>query len=195
MNRTLQLHRGIILKKIPYSEADEIVTVLLQKEGVHRFFAAGSRKSKKRFKGLVDYFAHLNFSYRPSTRGLWRLLSVEEIADFQNRGHQIKPTQFAYLNLMAELICEFTPEHDGDHGLYDLWFDIQEDCKDNTLSYEIASKFLLRFFDCVGYGLGFERKIKPDENWKDLLKELVRFSEKIMQKPSQAAGFLWNEMG
>ena len=51
-------------------EADEIITVLLADHGLQKFFVGGSRKSKKRFRGVVDHFSRLKMEYKSKDCGL-----------------------------------------------------------------------------------------------------------------------------
>ena len=168
---------GIILQKIPYSEADEIITVLLKEQGVHRFFAHGSRKSKKKFQGLLDHFAHLHFEYQISNKGLWTLRDVQRLAHESQSVLSLEA--YAVLSYLAELITEFVPEGGGDHGLYDLWLELQAEVKLRTPTDQLANKYLTRFFARVGYAL---HSPMP-------LKEMTHFSERILQKKSRAAEF------
>lgn len=171
---------GIILKKIPYSESDEIITVLLKDEGVRRFFVRGSRKSQKRYPGLIDYFAHLKFQYRPNSKGLWSLGEVQSLT--QDHLGQLSMQGYALLAYLAELIVSFVPEGDGDHDLYSLWLSLSADVRKKTLEESLVNKCLTRFFAKVGYAL----------NESMPLKDLTHFSERILQKKSHAADFFLN---
>jgi len=108
MKPQFQAQTGIILKKLSYGEADEIITVLLKDDGIRRFFVAGSRKSKKRYQGLIDHFSHLKFHYRPNNKGLWRLQDVD-LVKLNGQSIWKSMENFSFGNYVAELICEFTP--------------------------------------------------------------------------------------
>lgn len=171
---------GIILKKIPYSEADEIITVLLKGDGVRRFFVRGSRKSKKRYPGLIDHFAHLRFEYKSSPKGLWMLTGVQALS--QGCHEPLTMKAYALLAYLAELITEFVPEGDGDHDLYPLWLSWLDEARRKDLKESLVSRYLTQFFAKVGYAL----------NEAMTLKDLTHFSERILQKKSRAADFFLN---
>lgn len=173
MKPEFQSQTGIILKKLSYGEADEIITVLLKDEGIRRFFVAGSRKSKKRYQGLIDHFSHLNFHYRPNHKGLWRIQDVDIVP---GNGHAVWKSMenFSFGNYMAELICEFTPEAVNDHQLYDLWIEMSEKLTtDNCLppfakatagKLTTYSNYLIKIFQTTGYALELNRCVICGKN-------------------------------
>jgi DNA repair protein RecO (recombination protein O) len=151
------VEEGIILKKIPYSEADEIITVLLKTGGVRRLFVAGSRKSRKRFQGLIDLFSLLKFQYRSNPHSLGRLQKVEElerdIHAANARFWEKDLLAYAYFSYMAELICEFTLEEIQANDLFDLWGEAVRGFQDRPFSAVSAASYLIRIFTDFGYAL------------------------------------------
>ncbi|HLD45807.1 MAG TPA: DNA repair protein RecO [bacterium] len=147
-----QATRGIVLRKIPYGEADEIVTCLLQKIGVVTFFASGSRKSKKRFAGCLDYFRHLLFHYTVARQGMWRLHRVEETDNPTRLAVWEATSHFAFASFLAELICDFVPPVAGDHELYELWLDLEQNLAGHPLGITTTIEYLIRLFELTGYG-------------------------------------------
>lgn len=148
----MQSQSGIILKKIPYGDADEILTVLLKEDGVQRFFVAGSRKSKKKYQGLIDHFAHLKLQYMPSHKGLWRLTGVD-IDDSSSIQVWRKMEAFAIGSFFAELIHELMPEAVHDHRLFDLWLDLQSRLGSGENILLAAAQAFLHLFEITGYAL------------------------------------------
>ncbi|MBU0505614.1 MAG: DNA repair protein RecO [bacterium] len=192
----MEQHSGIILKKLSYSEADEIITVLFKGIGIKRLFVRGSRKSKKRFGGLIDHFAHLKFFFSSHNKGLSSLTSVEEFHESMQRDLWTLGPNFAYASLLSEFICEFTPEDGDDHGLYDLWLSLYNELKQKELTPDMATNYFIMFLRHVGYAPDFIEHFQEghsqavvDNEWMSLLTDLVSFAEKIMQKPSRAAPF------
>lgn len=147
---------GIILRKSPYSEADEIVTVLLREGGVQRFFAAGSRKSKKSFAGLVDHFAHLNLKFTPRHEGLWRLLGAEEGAGAVPSPWQ-EPRNFALASYLAEVVCAFTPAAVHSEDLFRLWLEVAEQLARAPATPAFVVRTLARFLALFGYAIAWWR--------------------------------------
>lgn len=142
---------AIILRKAAYGEADEIVTALLSGGGVRRFFATGTRKSRRRFGGLVDHFARLTLNYQPRSAGLWRLLSVEEASVVLSPWRD--PCTFALGHVLAELICIFIPEEVPTEELYALWGEIESSLTAAPVSALSAASILLRCLPHFGYAV------------------------------------------
>jgi len=195
----LETQEGVILKKIPYSEADEIVTVLLKSDGIRRFFVPGSRKSKRKFAGLIDYFAHLKLTYNKSHKGLWRLVEANSRPGTTQATDIIK---YAFSNMFAELICEFTPEAVDDDELYELWNQLQDAYKNNEFTAKAGTYFIQQALTHAGYAIRndttflkyprevFTRELTDkDTVWDDFMKHLVTYCRQIIQKPLPASEF------
>lgn len=152
----LTIQPGIILRKNPYSDADEIVTVLLREGGVQRFFAAGSRKSKRSFAGLVDHFAHLNLKFTPRNEGLWRLLGAEEEGAAVPSPWQ-DPRNFALGSYMAEVVCAFTPAAVHSEDLFALWLEMASHVARTPATPAFFARTLARFLALFGYAIDWRR--------------------------------------
>lgn len=181
---------GVILKKIPYGDADEIITVLLARGGVQRIFVPGARKSKKRFSGLIDHFAHLQFEFlvRP---GLWRLQRVEECLSFDGQRRRFWEKDlctYAFFSYMAELICEFMPEELHDHHVFPLWQDAVVTFEQQGFILPQASRFLNQLLVSFGYQISDE-PVSGKTHFM-ILNDLISHARQILQKSTKAERFL-----
>ena len=149
---------GVILKKIPYSESDEIISVLMRDDGLRRFFVAGSRKSRKRYQGIIDLFAHLNFHYRTNSQGLWRLQSADTI---QSHTHMMAQDieAYAFSNFLSELICELAPEEVNDHRFYDVWMQFDDEVRLGVCDHRRVLYYLMHVFLRTGYELTTDQSV------------------------------------
>lgn len=189
-NELIQVSPGIILKKQDYSDSDEIVTVLLKEGGIRKFFVSGSKKSKKRYQGLIDHFSCLNFHYHAGSSGLSRVRLVERTSGNPPISADLRC--FAFGSYLAELICDFFPEAATDHDLYDLWQHVQLKLNQNGFSLVLAIQYLLIFFQRAGYAVDVEKHPglrASEQKLKSFLQFLMNFSEQIVQKKSRAAAF------
>ncbi|MBF0104632.1 MAG: DNA repair protein RecO [Deltaproteobacteria bacterium] len=162
--------QGIILKKLPYGDADEIITVLLKEEGLQRFFVTGSRKSKKRYQGLIDHFNHLCFYYTADTKGLLRLHKAESLGSAQSipdRGLK----WFCLAHYLTELISALTPEAARDHDLYPVWLDFEGRAADQDFGLDGVVFFVLKVLEKTGYGIDLHRCVNC--NNRDLTGQVV----------------------
>lgn len=172
---------GVILRKLPYGEADEIVTVLFENDGVRRLFATGSRKSRKRFAGLIDQFGNLEFQYRLGPGTLGRLQNAAEIATTVGARFWEKDLRiFAFFSYLAELICEFHPEEANADGLYFLWNDTVAAFQSRDFSLAVAVGALAKAFEIFGYAVTSQSSLQT----------IVSHAHRILQKRTRSEGFL-----
>jgi DNA repair protein RecO len=177
---------GIILRKISYGEADEIVTVLFEGDGVRRLFASSSRKSRKRFAGLIDVFANLEFQYTLGRGSLARLQKASEIqSQVKSRFWEKDLSVFSFFSYLAELICEFNPEEANADGLYSLWNEAAFFFQSHNFSTEVAAHFLARAFEIFGYAVTPEAPLKT----------IISHAHRILQKRTRAEEFLLELLG
>jgi DNA repair protein RecO (recombination protein O) len=108
---------GLILKTYSLAEADKIVVLLTQSEGLVRGVAKGAKRLKSRFGGGLEPFSIINISYfQKEERELVSIGRVELLKSFFEAAGEPKFLQkFAYL---AELLLEFAPPHDPNERLY-----------------------------------------------------------------------------
>lgn len=108
---------GIILKTYSLAEADKIVVLLTQTEGLVRGVAKGAKRLKSRFGGGLEPFSIINISYfQKEERELVSIGQIELVKSFFDAAGNPKFLQkFSYL---AELLLEFAPPHDPNERLY-----------------------------------------------------------------------------
>lgn len=204
-----QSEKGVILSKLPYSDSDEVVTVLLEESGVKRLFVRGSRKSKKRFAGKIDHFRHFSFLFHNKTEGLGLLKAVEDIQEPISE-HQKDLLSFAFLNYLSELICEFYLENMEAKEVYLLWQDLMHDLQKSPLSIWQLAFYTLKTIEFAGYhfhplakrSVSFRELKSVEANFylKELLagnqvkrtKEILLYPQKLLEKPLKSLGFLLN---
>jgi len=108
---------GLILKTYSLAEADKIVVLLTQSEGLVRGVAKGAKRLKSRFGGGLEPFSIINISYfQKEERELVSIGQIELVKSYFEAAGEPKFLQkFAYL---AELLLEFAPPHDPNERLY-----------------------------------------------------------------------------
>lgn len=109
---------AVVLSVVDYGEADRIVTLLTRERGKLSAFAAGARKSKRRFAGALEPSTHLRVQLVEGRGSMFRLDGADILASF--------PRLRAELPLIArglycvELARELTREHEPQEELYAL---------------------------------------------------------------------------
>lgn len=108
---------GIILKTYSLAEADKIVVLLTQSEGLVRGVAKGAKRLKSRFGGGLEPFSVISISYfQKEERELVSIGQIELVKSFfEVAGNPMFLQKFSYL---AELLLEFAPPHDPNEKLY-----------------------------------------------------------------------------
>lgn len=178
---------AILLKKMSYGEADEILTVLFKEDGVRRLFVRHAKNSKKRFAGILDHFAFLKLTYATSLRGLWSLHEASVLAWESGDLFWKKDLKaYGFLNFLAEMVCEFSPEGAKDPLLFDLWSEAVLHLKQKGLTSVWMRNIFSRFLQEFGYSL------KPSVND---LKGIIRFIQELLQKPLKSSEFFLNYSG
>lgn len=108
---------GLILKSYSLSEADKIIVLLTQNEGLVRGVAKGAKRLKSRFGGSLEPFSIVNISYfQKEERELVSITQIDLVKSFfASASDPFFLQKFAYL---AELVVNFAPPHDPNEKLY-----------------------------------------------------------------------------
>ena len=108
---------GIILKSYSLAEADKIVVLLTQNEGLVRGVAKGAKRLKSRFGGGLEPFSIVNLTYfQKEERELVSISQIELIQSyFESASDPLFLQKFSYL---VDLLTEFAPPHDPNETLY-----------------------------------------------------------------------------
>ncbi len=210
---------GVILKKLSYGEADEILTVLFKEEGLRKLFVAGARKSKKNYPGLSDHFLTLEFSVLPSSKGLWRVSQVVQ-KKAPEREYLSDLRIYGFLAYFAELVCEFVPEGINERPIFDLWQNLNEHFLTRGFSQGLVISTLMNLLMLTGYDEAWDvsvqghsalnqtdqdylRELLTDSNkepatleqGRRLVQKMVSITRLILQKEPKSAAFFLSVLG
>jgi DNA repair protein RecO (recombination protein O) len=108
---------GLILKSYSLAEADKIIVLLTQNQGLVRGVAKGAKRLKSRFGGGLEPFSIVDITYfQKEERELVSIRQIELVKSFfEVAGDPLFLQKFAYL---AELLANFAPPHDPNERLY-----------------------------------------------------------------------------
>ena len=108
---------GLILKTYSLAEADKIVVLLTQNEGLVRGVAKGAKRLKSRFGGGLEPFSIVNITYfQKEERELVSISQIELLKSyFESASNPHFLQKFSYL---VDLLTEFAPPHDPNANLY-----------------------------------------------------------------------------
>ena len=108
---------GLILKSYSLAEADKIIVLLTQNEGLVRGVAKGAKRLKSKFGGSLEPFTIVQIQYfQKEERELVSIRQIDLIKSyFENASEPQFLQKFSYL---VDLLIEFAPPHDPNERLY-----------------------------------------------------------------------------
>lgn len=128
----LQRTEGIVLRTLPYGEADLIVTYLSPDFGLLKLFAKSPRKIKSRFGSSLEPLTHSKISFwGKEETNLPRLTQ----SDIMHSFHPIRDDLGCFLKVseMLELTISFIPERDANRMVFLLLQNTLHDIENNSL--------------------------------------------------------------
>ena len=141
---------GIVLRTIPFGEADLIVTYLTLDFGLMKAFAKSPRKVKSRFGSSLEPLTCSKISFwGKEDASLPRLTQSDIINPFQSLRERLEC--FLRVSEIAELTANFLPEGEANKKIYTLLLNtlktMEKDCGAdlNVILYKI------RFLDLAGF--------------------------------------------
>ncbi|MDI6890911.1 MAG: DNA repair protein RecO [Thermodesulfovibrionales bacterium] len=146
----LRRTEGIVLRTIPFGEADLIVSFLTPDSGLLKTFAKSPLKTKSRFGSSLEPLTHSRIAFwGKEDASLPRLTQSDIIHPFQS----IRDTLSCFLKVseIIELTIQFIPEREANKKAYSLLLhtlhDIENDCNE---SLEIIH-YKIKFLELIGY--------------------------------------------
>ena len=110
---------AIVLRLTDYGEADRIVSLFTLEQGKLQGFARGAKRSRKRFAGALEPFAHLKLQLQRGT-GLATLVSADIVSIFP--GIRAELTKIGSAAYACELVERLSPEEEANPRLFRLLY-------------------------------------------------------------------------
>ena len=127
----LQRTEGIVLRTIPFGEADLIITCITPDFGLIKLFAKSPRKIKSRFGSSLEPLTHSRIAFwGKENTALPRLTQSDIIHSFQS----IRDNLYCFLKVseIIELTLCFIPERDVNRKVYSLLLNTLQAIEDNA---------------------------------------------------------------
>jgi DNA repair protein RecO (recombination protein O) len=159
----LRRTEAIVLKTIPYAEADLIVSFITQDYGLLHAFAKSPRKIKSRFGSSLEPLTHSKISFwGKEDSNLPRLTQSDIIRPFQT----IRERTGCFFRIMenVELTLTLLPERETHRDVFHLFQEILARVEDfsgmeewsgeemKDLLWLLVTLYKIRFLDISGYG-------------------------------------------
>jgi DNA repair protein RecO (recombination protein O) len=119
MARLVEEELALVLRAVPYGEADRVVTLLCEKEGKVSALAKGARRSQKRFAGGLGMMSLGRATYvdRPGSE-LGRMERFEATQMWP--GILADLGKIAHVGYVAELVEALSPPHHEERRVFEL---------------------------------------------------------------------------
>jgi DNA repair protein RecO (recombination protein O) len=145
---------ALVLRSVPFGEADLVVTLLTAQHGRIGAFARSARKSTKRFAGGIGPFSLLQVSWVPRAEGLCSLTSSDVIRRWTGLTDLLVRTVAAAL--VVEVIEHGLEEGQGDETLFDRVARFFDWLATQTAAERIEAgvcRFVMALMDDAGIGI------------------------------------------
>ncbi len=163
---------AIVLRSIPYGEADKIVTLYTLDFGKIKGMAKGAKRSRKRFGNALEIGCHVSATFfEKETSNLVRLSHCDVIRPFASVREDLH--RLAWASYFIELVNELTAEKIKNEALFRLLLEFLELADQGLLKEEIQRVFEIRILANLGYQPQFERCLRCKT---DLSSEQVFFA-------------------
>ncbi len=156
-------YTGIILKKHPVGEADELLTIYTKEAGKLRVKAISSRKIQSRLAGYLQSLNEIEFEVAAKQRALPVLISARARTINNYLRENLK--KFAYALIGVETLYRLTPDYQENPVAYEGLVKFLRDLG----SAKVPENFLLRRFQLqllqiMGFGLQIKEEALTDED-------------------------------
>lgn len=149
MAREALVTDAIVLRAIPYGEADLIATLYTRARGRLSALARAARKSQKRFSGALGMFtlSSMQLRGRPGTE-LWTLQAAEPVRSFASLALDVGA--FAHASYGTELLRELSPPEVPDETALELVLAFYTELATSGPHAQVLRAFELALLDILG---------------------------------------------
>ncbi|HBG92264.1 MAG: DNA repair protein RecO [Nitrospirae bacterium GWF2_44_13] len=146
----LKRTEGIVLKTIPFGEADLIVTFLSYDFGLIKAFAKSPRKIKSRFGSSLEPLTYLKIAFwGKEDANLPRLTQSDIILPFKSLRERLDC--FLKASEIIELTVNMLPEHEANKKIFTLLLDILKTMEKDCAALHTVIMYKVKFLDLAGY--------------------------------------------
>lgn len=183
-----QKYTGLILKKFPMNEADELLTVYTKEKGKIRMLARGVRKIQSRLAGVLQSLNEIEFEiYLRSARqaSLPTLISVR--ANTVNDYLRENLKKFAYALVGIETLYRITPDEEPNQEIYHAMLDFLRDLGERHEENLSVRMFQLKLLYSSGYEFPGKLSGKLTSQAEQ---EIDRFLDYVLEREIKSKNFL-----
>lgn len=139
---------AVVLRGVPYRDADLVVTLYTRERGKVSALARAARKSQRRFGGGLALFNVGVAELREGRSELWTLASFRIERDFSGIARDLAAT--AHGSYGAELVRELTVAEQADADVLELLVQLYAELAGQGAAPSVLRAFELRLLDTIG---------------------------------------------
>jgi len=139
---------AVVLRKVPYGEADVIATLLVRERGKLSALARSARRSRRRFAGALELFTVSTVELRPHRGELWTLSSADVVESFAELARDMGC--LAHASYGTELVRELSAAEQPEEELFDLLLDLYRALARRGARVDVLRAFELAALDLAG---------------------------------------------
>lgn len=140
---------ALVLRSVPYGDADLIVTLYTRVRGRLSALARAARKSTRRFSGALGLFTLSSVQLRGRSGGdLWTLQGADAVQSFATLAHDMGA--FAHASYATELARELTAAEQPDEHILDLLLELYQLLQADGPHPQVLRSFELTLLDILG---------------------------------------------
>ncbi len=110
---------GIVIRKHNLADADRIVVVLTEKEGMIRGVANGAKRLKSKFSSSLEFFSRIHLNYfQKEAKDLVVIKDTDLVESVF--GRLSNPRFYETFAEIADLLIKFTPPYEPNRRLYQM---------------------------------------------------------------------------
>lgn len=181
-------YQGIVLKKFPLNEADEMITVYTRERGKLRAMARGTRKIESKLAGSLQSLNEIEFEVARrlgGQAGLPTLISVRALAVNNYLREDLK--KFAHVLVGVETLYRLTPDEEANAEAYRLLADFLRMLGQSREENLHVRRFQLALLDLFGYRFP---GVVPEKFGPEVEKEIDEFLNYVLEREIKSKKFL-----
>ena len=152
---------GLVLRKMPFGEADFLVRIITRDFGKMDILARGARKSASKLNPHLDMLNFLRIAFVQNGERLPTLTDAEIIERFDD--WFLDADSIALAGRMLKTIDAIVHAGERDPGLLDIVRALLQSIKDNADGENIGNRFVQAFLAHQGYGEKTDYSLLPPE--------------------------------
>lgn len=181
-------YTGVILKKFPLNEADELITFYTREKGKLRAMARGAQKIQSKLAGPLQSLNEIDFE--TATRSgkasaLPVLISVRAHSINSYLREDLK--KFAHALVGVETLYRLTPDGEENREAYRVLSDFLRNLGESRDENLLVRRFQLTLLDLFGFR--FPRSLPPSLG-PEAEKEIDEFLNYVLEREIKSKGFL-----